>query len=83
MSVKVREGRKNTERHYFEIRLQIPRLNVIAQKSGARWFLYLSWPGVKGPVRVLPTGFLAPELARNAVVSIAEGLEAYFGIDGW
>ena len=80
--MKIREGRKNTSTHYIEVRLESPRLNVVAQKSGTAWVLYLVWPGRNSPVRTLSKYYHDLENAKNAAISIGQGLEGFMNVYG-
>ena len=78
--MKVIHGRKGEDTEFMQIDLQKPRINVVAQKSGPAWFLYLIKPGKGGAVRTVSSSYETSEDARFALDVAAETLSKYQGM---
>ena len=77
--MKTTHGRIGQEKEYIETKLLRPRLNVVAQKAGSGWYLYLVAPGPAGAVKTV--GYYATsEEARYALDIAAATLTTYVGM---
>jgi len=73
--LKISHGRKGQEYEFYEAHLEKPNVNVVCQKSGEPWILFIVWRGKNAPVRTV--GQYPAEHAEMAVEIASKTLSAY------
>lgn len=69
-------GRKGQHNEYFEIRLDDPCMNVVAQKSGEVWITYIVEREKDGSVRTVEV-FDDEEKSKTALTTMAYTLTQF------